>query len=84
MILRAYRRVHFGQGAARWPAAPCGARWPCEPREQALDELTGAVPLTAGVRRDCLEAATELPTVAAEDLHARFFWYRYGRADRRR
>jgi hypothetical protein len=29
----------------------CGARWPCEPREQALDELTGAVPLTAGVRR---------------------------------
>jgi hypothetical protein len=26
---------------------------------------------------DYLEAAVELSMVATEDLHARFFWYRY-------
>jgi hypothetical protein len=31
--------------------------------------------------RDYLEATTELPTIPAEDLHVRFFWYRYRRPE---
>jgi hypothetical protein len=43
-----------------------------------------AVQLAVFMSRDYLEATTELPAVTAEDLHARFFWYRYRREDRHR
>jgi hypothetical protein len=33
----------------------CGSRWPCERREQALNELTGETPLTASVLRQWSE-----------------------------
>jgi len=33
----------------------CGQRWPCRWREQALDELTGDIPLTVSVLRQWSE-----------------------------
>jgi hypothetical protein len=50
-------------------------------REQLLDEFQDAwVQLAVSMGIDYVDAAAELSTISAQDLHARFFWYRYGQA----
>jgi hypothetical protein len=62
-----------------WTCVVCGDDYPCATRRaQLLADLDGAaVQLAVFMRRDYLEATIELPTIPAEDLHVRFFWYRY-------
>jgi hypothetical protein len=65
-----------------WTCVVCGDPYPClTRREQLLDEFRGAwIQLAVFMSIDYADAATELSMISAQDLHARFFWYRYGQA----
>ena len=62
-----------------WTCVVCGDDYPCATRRaQLLADFDGAfVQLAVFMSLDYLEATTDLSTVAAQVLHARFFWYRY-------
>jgi hypothetical protein len=62
-----------------WTCAVCGADYPCRTRRaQLLDEFRGAsIQLAVFMNVDFMDATADLPELSAEELHARFFWYRY-------
>jgi hypothetical protein len=62
-----------------WTCQVCQEPYPCATRRvQLLGEFGGAsVQLTVFMNIDFRYAAAELPGVPADDLHRRFFWYRY-------
>jgi hypothetical protein len=62
-----------------WTCVVCGDDYPCATRRaQLLADFDGAaVQLAVFMSLEYLQAATDLSTVAAQVLHARFFWYRY-------
>ncbi len=62
-----------------WTCQVCDEPYPCPTRRtQLLGEFGGAsVQLSVFMAVDFAEAVAELPGVPAEDLHQRFFWYRY-------
>ncbi len=70
-------RYHLPDRPA-WTCRVCGDPYPCAVRRaQLLDEFRGArIQLGIFMSIDFVDATTDLPGVPAEDLHARFFWYR--------
>lgn len=62
-----------------WTCQVCEEPYPCATRRvQLLGEFGGAsVQLSVFMSIDYMDAMDELPDVPAEELHRRFFWYRY-------
>jgi hypothetical protein len=51
---------------------------PARPGAQLLDEFRGApIQLAVFMSVDLMDATADLPGLSAEQLYARFFWYRY-------
>jgi hypothetical protein len=70
---------HLPQRPA-WTCQVCEEPYPCPTRRtQLLAEFRGAsVQLNVFMGLDFTEAAGELRGVSGDELHRRFFWYRYG------
>ncbi len=62
-----------------WTCQVCGEDYPCLKRKVQLraEFRRASVQLTVFMSIDFVDAAAELPGVPAEELHRRFFWYRY-------